>query len=184
MSAIAGDHPLLGTGRLPNVSVAFPGEVWSNRRANGIIVPGAAVAPVVVGGKGRMKQLVALDTPEQAQVAIAMRQIEVPDVNTGPAALGPNEIVNQLIPDGDWVRWYYTGAFNITLCEPRSDYEPTQIVGWNPAAVRPAGKAAGTGAWSTSGMLAGTEIFEVVEYRMYGTDDEGILTVRSLRSNN
>jgi hypothetical protein len=181
---VAGDHPLLGTGRLPNVSTAFPGEVWSDRRANGIIIPGAAVAPVVVGGKARMKQLIAGDTPNIEQVAIAMRQVEIPDQNTGPAALGPNEIVNQAIPDGDWLRRYYTGAFNITLCEPRADYVPSQKIGWAVAAPRPAGKAAGTGAWSNAGILAGTAIFEVAEYRVYGAGNEGILVVRSLRSNN
>lgn len=184
MTVVAGDHPLLGTGRLANVSVAFPGEVWSNRRANGNIVPGACVAPVAVGGQARMKQLLAGDVPVREQVAIAMRQVEIPDVNIGPAALGPNEIVNQLVPDGDWVRWMYTGAFNITLVEPRADYVGGQKVGWAPAAPRPVGKASGTGAWSNAGILAGTDIFEVVEYRVYGASNEGILVVRSLRSNN
>lgn len=184
MTPTAGAYPLIGTGRLPNVTVAFPGEVWSNRRANGIVIPGAAVAPVVVGGKGRMKQLIVGDVPVSSQVGIAMRQIEVPDVNTGPLALGPNEIVNQAIADGDYVRWYYTGAFNLTLVEPRADYQPTQKIGWAVAAARPAGKAAGTGAWSNAGILAGTDIFEVIEYRVYGATNEGILVVRSLRSNN
>lgn len=184
MTPVAGDHPLLGVGRLPNVGFAFPGEVWSNRRANGIVIPGAAVAPVVVGGKPRMKQLLVGDAPVKEQVAIAMRQVEIPDVNNGPAALGPNEIVNQAIADGDWLRYAFTGAFNITLVEPRNDYLPTQKVGWAPAAARPAGKAAGTGAWSNAGILAGTDIFEVIEYRVYGTTNEGILVVRSLRSNN
>lgn len=184
MTPTAGDHLLTGTGRLPNASVAFPGEVWSDRRANGIVIPGAAVAPVVVGGKARMKQLLAGDAPVLEQVAIALRQVEIPDQNTGPAALGPNEIVNQAIADGDWLRRYYTGAFNITLCEPRADYVPGQRIGWAPAAVRAAGKAAGTGAWSNAGILAGTTIFELHEYRVYGAANEGIMVVRSLRSNN
>lgn len=184
MTPVAGDHPLLGVGRLPNVSVAFPGEVWSNRRANGIIIPGAAVAPVNVAGSGRMKQLIVGDTPAIEQVAIAMRQVEVPDQNTGPAALGPNEIVNQAIADGDWLRFMYTGAFNLTLVEPRADYVPGQKIGWAVAAARPSGKASGTGAWSNAALLAGTSIFEVIEYRKYGAGNEGILVVRSLRSNN
>ena len=45
-----GAYPLLGVGALPNVDVAFPGEVWSNKRANGVIVPGAPVIPVMVSG--------------------------------------------------------------------------------------------------------------------------------------
>ncbi len=179
-----GAYPLTAVAKLPNVSVAFPGEVWSRLRANGIIIPGAAIAPVNVAGKLRVKQLVVGDTPVADQVGVALRQVEVPDVNNGPAALGPNEIVNSAIPDGDWLRRYMTGALHLTLVEPRADYVPGQRIGWAVAAARPAGKAAGTGAWSNTGILAGTTIFEVDEYRVFGAANEGILTVRFLRSNN
>jgi hypothetical protein len=179
-----GSFPLTGTGRLPNATVAFPGEVWSNQRANGIIIPGAAVAPVNVGGKLCLKQLIVGDVPVKEQVGIAFRQVEIPDINNGPSALGPNEIVNQAIADQDWLRRYMSGVFHITLCEPRADYVPAQKIGWAVAAARPVGKAAGTGAWSNAGILAGTDIFEVFEYRRYGAGNEGILTVRFLRSNN
>lgn len=185
MSPVAGDHPLLATARLANVTVAFPGEVWSNNRANGIIIPGAAIAPVNVGGKLRQKQLIVGDTPDINQVGVALRQIEIPDVNVGPASLGPNEIMNQAIADGDYLRRYMTGALHLTLVEPRADYVPGQKIGWAVAAARPAGKAAGAGAWSNAAVLAGTSIFEVLEpYRVYGSANEGILTVRFLRSNN
>lgn len=184
MPPVAGAYPLAGVGRLSNVTVAFPGEVWSNLRANGVIIPGAAVAPVAVGGKLYAKQLVAGDTPDVRQVGVAMRQVEIPDVNDGPAALGPNEIMNQPIANGDYLRRVLTGALHFTLCEPRADYVPGQRVGWAPAAARPAGKAAGAGAWSNAGILAGTDIFEVFEYRAFGGANEGILTVRFLRSNN
>lgn len=185
MTPVAGAYPLLGVAKLPNVSIASPGEVWSNLRANGIIVPGAAIAPVNVGGKLRAKQLVALDTPEKDQVGVALRQVEIPDVNNGPNALGPNEIVNQTIADGDYLRRYMTGVLHLTLAEPRADYVPGQIVGWNPDGARAAGKAAGTGSWTNQvgDFLAGTDIFEVFEYRVFGTTNEGILTVRYLRSN-
>jgi hypothetical protein len=183
MTPVAGAYPLLGVGRLPNVDIAYPGEVWANARANGNVVPGAAVVPVNVGGRLRLRQLIAGDTPETRQVGVAMRQVETPDVNTGPAALGPNEIVNQLIADGDYLRRYMSGVLHFTLCEPRADYVPAQRIGWAPAAARPAGKATGTGAWSNTGILAGTDIFEVFEYRMFGTGNEGILTVRFLRTN-
>jgi hypothetical protein len=189
MTPVAGAYPLTGVAKLPNATVAFPGEVWSNSRANGIIIPGAAVAPVNVGGKLRHKQLIAGDTPVKEQVAVALRQIEVPDVNSGPGALGPNEIVNAPIADGDYLRRYYTGAMHLTLVEPRADYVPGQKIGWAVAAARPAGKSAagggGTGAWSNAAILAGTDIFEVLEpYRAYGGSNEGILTVRFLRANN
>lgn len=183
MPPTAGAYPLSAVAKLPNVSIASPGEVWSNQRANGVIIPGAAIAPVNVGGKLYVKQLIAGDTPNIEQVGVAMRQVEIPDVNSGPNALGPNEIVNQAIANADWLRRYMTGVLHLTLVEPRADYEPGQLVGWAPAAARPADKAAGTGAWSNAGILAGTTIFEVFEYRVFGTDNEGILTVRFLRSN-
>jgi hypothetical protein len=180
MTTVAGAFPIQGVGKLPNVTIQHPGEVWSNRRASGNVVPGAAVAPVI-GAKLKYKQLVAGDTPDSRQVAVALRQIQVPDQNTGPAALGPNELVNQMIADQDWLRTYHTGVLGLTLCEPRADYQAGQLVGWAPAAARAAGKAAGTGAWSNAGILAGTDIFEVMEFRPYGGGNEGLLTVRFLR---
>lgn len=184
MTPVAGAYPLTAVAKLPNVSIASPGEVWSNLRANGNVVPGAAVAPVNVGGKLRAKQLIVGDTPNIDQVGVAMRQVEVPDVNTGPSALGPNEVVNKLIADGDYLRRYMSGALRLTLVEPRADYVPGQLIGWAVAAARPAGKAAGTGAWSNAAILAGTTIFEVLEpYETFGGANEGILTVRYLRSN-
>lgn len=183
MTPIAGAYPLIGVGKLPNVSIASPGEVWSNLRANGIIIPGAAIAPVNVGGKFFAKQLIVGDTPVKEQVGVAMRQVEIPDVNTGPNALGPNEIINQTIADSDYLRRYMSGVLHLTLAEPRADYVPGQKIGWAVAAARPAGKAAGTGAWSNAGILTGTDIFEVFEYRVFGSSNEGILTVRYLRAN-
>jgi hypothetical protein len=185
MPPVAGAYPLTGVGGLPNVSIASPGEVWSNLRANGLIVPGAAVVPLSVGGKLNAKQLLAGDTPDIDQVGVALRQVEIPDVNIGPLAKGPNEIVNQTIADQDYLRRYMSGVLHLTLVVPRADYTPGQKVGWNPAGARPAGKAAGTGAWTNVGadILAGTAIFEVFEYRVFGSANEGILTVRFLRSN-
>jgi hypothetical protein len=78
-----------------------------------------------------------------------------------------------------------TGVLHLTLVDPRADYLPGQKVGWAPAGDRPAGKAAGTGSWTNvvADQKAGTVLFEVFEYRPYGASDEGILTVRFLRSN-
>jgi hypothetical protein len=89
---VAGAYPLTAVAKLPNVDIASPGEVWTNARANGVVIPGAAVAPVNVSGKMRLKQLIVGDTPDINQVGVALRQVEVPDVNTGPSALGPNEV--------------------------------------------------------------------------------------------
>jgi hypothetical protein len=183
MPPTAGAYPLTAVGKLPNVSIASPGEVWSNLRANGVVIPGAAIAPVNVGGQLYAKQLIVGDTPVKEQVGVALLQVQEPDVNTGPNALGPNEIVNTAIASGDYLRRYMTGVLHLTLVEPRADYVPGQKIGWAVAAARPAGKAAGTGAWSNAAILTGTDIFEVFEYRTYGSSNEGILTVRFLRSN-
>lgn len=183
MTPVAGAYPITGVGKLPNVTIASPGEVWSRFRANGVVIPGAAVAPVLVSGNKRWKQLIAGDTPTIEQVAVAMRQVEIPDINTGFSALGPNEIVNQAIADGDYVRTYHTGVLHLTLAEPRADYAPAQKIGWAVAAPRPSGKAAGTGAWSNAGILAGTAIFELEEFRKFGAGNDCVLTVRFLRSN-
>lgn len=186
-----GAFPLTGVGALPNVDVAYPGEVWTNRRATGVILPGSAVMPTAsVAGEKRYKVIGAADEPDTRQVAIAMRQIMVPDVNPGSeytAALGPNEIVNLPIASADYVRTYHTGGLHLTLVVPQSNYEPGDLIGWNPLGVRPAGKAAGTGAWdfaNDSDVVAGTDIFEVENWRPYGDNDEGVLTVKFLRSNN
>jgi hypothetical protein len=189
----AGAYPLTAVAKLPNVAIASPGEVWSDLRANGIIIPGACIMPVNVGGKPYAKQVVAGDTvADVRQTGIALRQVEIPDVNNGPTALGPNEIINQAIADADYLRRYMSGVLHLTLVEPRADYVPGQIIGWAPGEPRPAGKASGTGAWTNvSGngtaalnKKANTEIFEVHEpYRTFGSSNEGILTVRFLRSN-
>src|SRR3954454_2222862 len=186
-----GAYPLVGTGKLLNVDIASPGEVWSNLRASGIIVPGAAVMPVAVGGARAAKQIAAGDViNDKMQVAVALRQVAVPDINPGSLynnALGPNEIVNLAIADPDYLRRYLTGVLHLTLVKPDgAGYTPFEKVAWNPGAARPAGKAAGTGAWDhagAGGVIANTEIFEVVEWRAHGTAGERVLTVRFLRSN-
>jgi hypothetical protein len=69
MPPTAGAYPLTAVGKLPNVSIASPGEVWSNLRANGVIIPGAAIAPVNVGGKFYAKQLIAVTRPSRSRWA-------------------------------------------------------------------------------------------------------------------
>jgi len=194
-----GAYPLLGVGQLPNADVAFPGEVWSHKRANGVIIPGTCVAPVVVGGIECVRPVVAGDTIVasgdgiRAQtLAVAMRQIMVPDINPGSQynpQLGPNEIVNLAIADQDYVRTYHTGVMHLTLVKPDATYAAGDIIGWDDTAVRPLGKAAGTGAWAKhtadASVIAGTDIFVVHTVpRFYGPNNECILTVRFLRSNN
>jgi len=208
-----GAYPLTSTGKLPNVDVASPGEVWSNKRAHGIIVPGTLVKPVLIGGIGMVAAVATADTIEvatanvladethvyQPSLAIAMRQIMVPDINPGSQynlALGPNEIVNLPIADKDYVRTYHTGAVHITLCMPYNGYKEGDLLGWAPLADRPAGKTEGHGAWSKVGVepnnkaeepvkvVAGSGILIVSRAAPVLRDgNEAVLTCRFLRSN-
>ena len=190
-----GAYPLLGVGPLPNVDVAYPGEVWSHKRANGVIVPGSAVINVMVSGVECVRPIAAdtiVDTGagfRSQDISVAMRQIMTPDINPGSQynpALGPNEIVNLPIADQDYLRTYYSGVLNLTLVVPNATYAPGDIIGWNASGTRPAGKASGTGAWDKMATSAtGTGIFVVHTLpRYYGAANECILTVRFLRANN
>lgn len=192
-SPVAGAFPIAGVGKLPNVAIAYPGEVWTNRRASGVLVPGSCVKPVNLAGRKGYQVVADGDVDgtnfDKAALAVALRPIAIPDTNPGSVyteALGPNEIVNLQIPNGDYVRTYHSGALHFTLVEPRADYVPGQKIGWSATAVRPAGKAAGTGAWTNVGYETGTDIFELEEVRPYGpsANHEVLLTVRFLRSNN
>jgi hypothetical protein len=199
-----GAYPLTGTGKLPNVDVASPGEVWSNKRASGIIVPGTLVKPVLVGEVGSVAPVATGDTVEiatavvkpdtthvyQESLAVAMRQIMVPDINTGSQynlALGPNEIVNLPIASGDYVRTYHTGVLHLTLVQPEAGYKEGDILGWKPKGERPLLKTEGEGSWTkvqNAEVIAGTGIFIVqAPPRYYGANNEALLTCRFLRSN-
>lgn len=198
-----GAYPLTGTGKLPNVDIASPGEVWSNKRASGIIVPGSLVKPVLSGEIGEVAPVATGDTIEiatataktdsthvyQASLAIAMRQIMVPDINVGSQynpQLGPNEIVNLPIASGDWVRTVHTGVVHLTLVQP-AKYKEGDLIGWDPKGERPTLKTEGEGSWAAvehANVVAGTAILIVhTTPRYYGAAEEAILTCRFLRAN-
>jgi predicted RecA/RadA family phage recombinase len=184
MSAInitQGNFPLTDVADLPNVTIAFPGEHWSNRIAKGAIVPGEAIMPTNYGGKLAMQRAATADTPKR--MAIATRVIEIPDVASDSGystSLGPNEIKNRQINDGQYVHAYYSGVFHLTLVVPRA-WKAGDLVGWDAAGVRPTGKT-GVGSW----ILAATEAAawgEVEEFRPFSANGlEGLLTVRSFRT--
>jgi hypothetical protein len=195
-----GAYPLTGTGKLPNVDVAFPGEVWSNRRAGQVIVPGSCIKQVEKEGVPEWKVVLSADEVvnegdgiRKETLGIAMRQIMVPDINPGSQynpQLGPNEIMNLLISEGDWMRSYMSGVLNLTLVRPDSTYKVGDIIGWDPKGARPKEKAEGEGSWAKhasddSSVVANTDIFTVhATPQFYGAEGEAVLTVRFLRSNN
>jgi hypothetical protein len=172
-----GSFPLTGTGSLPNVTVAFPGEHWSDRTASGSITPGEAVVPAASGGKLVVRKAISSDPI--TQLAIALRPVDVPDPNTGPSALGPNEIRNQDIAQGGYVHCYYSGAFVLTLVDPNRTYNPGDLIGWDEDGARPSGKS-GAGSWAPNANADIDSVFEVIEVRAIGATDK-ILNVRSLR---
>lgn len=198
-----GDFPLTAVEKLPNASVAFGGEHWSDGKAVAEITVGAPVIPaplasaiasgrasVTPGNARGLKQVEASDTiNDERQVAIALRTVVPPYEQSVTAGYlednGPNEIVNRPIQRGEYVHEWRSGAFNLTLVEPRDDYVPGQIIGWNPAATRPAGKRGATndktGAWTNTSRKANTNLFEVREVHPIGPNDEVLLMVSSLR---
>lgn len=171
----AGSFPLTGVGGLPNVTVAFPGEHWSDRKASGSITPGEAVVPVASGSSLYMKKAGVSDVI--TQLAIALRPVDPPDP-TGVS--GPNEIKNTAIATGEYIHAYYSGVFKLTLVRP-AVYSPGDLIGWEAAGPRPTGKS-GTGCWAKNANADIDSVFEVIEWQEYNTTlHEGVLTVRSLR---
>lgn len=175
-----GAFPLTGVANLPNVTVAHPGEFWTNRIASGAITPGVAVVPVNLSGKLAVR--VATNSDDIAQMGIAIRPIDVPDIASQSqytTPLGPNEIRNLAMAHGDYCGVGYSGAFHLTLVVPRA-WVPSELVKWSAAGARPTGKT-GTGSWDVT--TDPTEaLFEVMEFRAYSSNGhEGLLTVRSLR---
>lgn len=180
---VAGQFPLESTrlAALPNVTVSFPGEVWTDGKASEAIVPGELVMPVSSAGKLYWQRAGSADGADPRS-AIAMQPIQVPDVNSGPAALGPNELVNQALAVGDWVRAYRSLAAILTLFTPDAGYAPGQLIRWDPTGARPAGKG-GTGSWTRAGATVANAFFEVQEWQPTADDTTiGLLHVRSLRS--
>jgi hypothetical protein len=177
-----GVFPLTDVSGLPNVTIAYPGEHWSNRIASGAIVPGEACVEVSYGGKLAMRRCTSAAEAAQLNAGIATRVISIPDaagISNYTHPLGPNEIKNLQINDGEYVHTYFSGVFHLTLHVPRV-WAPGDLVEWQPAGARPTGKS-GTGAWGLAGSAA-TAVYSVQEFRPFSANgQEGLLTVRSLR---
>jgi hypothetical protein len=177
-----GHFPLTGVAKLPNVTIAFPGEHWSNRLASGAVTPGEAVIEVSLGGKLAMRTATSAAEAASKKAAIATRVIDPPDGASDSLytiSLGPNEIKNRVINHGEYVHAYFSGVFHLTLITPRA-WAPSDLVEWDPAGARPTGKS-GTGSWKLAAGEA-TAVFSVVEFRPFSANgQEGLLTVRSVR---
>lgn len=179
--ADVGNFPLDSVAALPNVSVAFPGEHWSDGKASEAIVPGCAIIPISSAGKRYWRIASAAAEATDPRAAIALWTVQPPDSASDSiftSSLGPNEIVNRTIPVGEWVHAYYSGEFHLTLFTPAA-YAPADLIGWDPAGARPTGKG-GTGAWAKTAVPANAA-FEVIEFRpLANAPTEGVLTVRRL----
>lgn len=186
-----GSFQLTSVGKLPNVSVAFPGEHWSDGRVSpGVssIVPGSLVVPVASGGLKYWQ--VAASGALDPRACIALRPISVPDINPGSEynpQLTPNDIMNLPLASNSFVHTYRSGAFHLTLIKADSSYAPGDLVCWDPAAT-PVGNKPGPGAWTKTpgGISANSQpsyaLFEVEDWRPLTYDNtQGILTVHSLR---
>jgi len=187
-----GSFQLTTVANLPNVTVAFPGEHWSDGKAASAIVPGQLVIPSASAVVATFHQLnmprtwvVAPSGAVDPRAAVALRTVQIPDTNPGNIyneQLTPNQIMNRVIPIGEYVHAYRSGSFHLTLCAADSTYQPGDYLGWNPAGTAMAGKPAGSGAWVKTGTAANA-FFEVEEYRPLTSDaTQGVVTARTLRS--
>lgn len=162
-----GSHPLTSVGDLPNATVVFPGEHWSDGIASGrAITPGEAVITCSSGGRLAVRPVVAGDNGDP-RVCIALRTVDIPE-QEHPRALGPNEIRNTDIAAGEYVHRYRSGVFAVSLVDPRRTYNPGDLVGWDIDGQRPEGKS-GSGSWAPNANADVDSVFEVQTVRTIGT---------------
>jgi hypothetical protein len=179
----AGAYALTSVAKLINADIAYPGERWSDAKANELIVPGEGVVTINNAGKLYVRRATVADIADK-RIALATRTVQIPDRNLGSQyneALGPNEIMNLAIPIGEYVLRHYSGAFNLTLVKPDT-YVPSDLLIFDDTATRPTGKG-GTGSWrkAADATERGAAFFEVSHWRPVNNLNEGILTVRSTR---
>lgn len=184
-----GSFQLTSVAKLPNVTVAFPGEHWSDGRANpaagSAIVPGTLVVPVNSGGARYWTPISAVGSAGLSQACIALRPVSVPDINPGSEynpQLTPNDIMNLPLAANSFVHAYRSGAFHLTLIAANAGYVPGQLVVFDPAAT-PVGGKPGPGAWRVAAASEAAFAWaEVTDWRPLTFDNtQGVLTVHSLR---
>lgn len=188
MAKSFGSFQLTSVTKLPNVTVAFPGEHWSDGKVNtsgsAAIIPGSLVIPGVPVN-GRKTWAVAGSGALDPRSAIALRPVSVPDLNLGSEynpQLTPNDIMNLPLTEGSFVHAWRSGGFHLTLIVADATYAPGDYIGWDPAATPQAGKP-GPGAWKKVNANPSYALFTVDEFVALSADATlGVLTVTSLRS--
>lgn len=174
----AGSYELTSVENLPNAHVAYPGERWSDAVASGQIIPGQAVVVVASGSSPTAREAVRVAEASDvaADILLATRTIDVPDPNSGPNSLGPNEQRNQPIEHGDWVLCQKSGVFILTMVTPDT-YAPGERIGWDVNGTLPSGKK-GTGAWAKNANADVKDVFRVRDWvEVNSSTHEGYLTV-------
>ena len=181
MTNTFGSFQLGSVAKLPNVSVAFRGEHWSDGVAATDIIPGSLVVPTSSAG-ARVWNVASAGTVDP-RACIALRVVSPTDVNPGSEynpQLTPNDIVNLTLKKGSFVHTYRSGAFHLTLCA-EDTYAPGDLLTWDPAATPFAGKA-GPGAWKKT-VTAAQAWCEVVGFDALTADaSQGVVLVHSLKS--
>lgn len=182
MTPSFGSFQLTSVAKLPNVSVAFKGEHWSDGKASTAIIPGSLVIPSASAGARVWAP--AASGAVDPRACIALRVVSPPDVNPGSEyspQLTPNDIMNLPIAAGQYVHTYRSGAFHLTLIAADT-YVPSDLIGWDPAASPIAGKPT-PGAWVKVNGNPTYAFFEVVEFDALTSDaSQGVLTVHSLKT--
>lgn len=174
----AGAHELTSVKNLPNCQVVSPGERWTDARASGVIVPGQPIVMVASGSNPTATPVMRLAKSGDAvsTIFLATRTIDIPDPNSGPLSLGPNEVRNQAIPANEWIMRHYSGVFLITLCTPDT-YKPGDLIGWDVNGALPGGKA-GEGAWAKNASADVQSVFTIRDWtEVNASTHEGYMTV-------
>jgi hypothetical protein len=188
MPAYTSKTKLTSVENLARVTIVNPPtRILSHNAASGAVQPGEVVEPVSASAiqtefevGGRVQKVAGTLDSDLVKVhhfAVAMRQIDV--VNEFPNQFGPNDVVNQTINDGEFVRQVFDGTIMTTLCASAAAYTPGDLMTWDGAAVKPAGLS-GTGAWVAAPSNA-VAFASVVSAREVNTDDnEWLVELRLL----
>jgi hypothetical protein len=182
--------------KLPRVAIVHmehaPETFW---RASGDIEVGAVVAPTLeahgktfyeVGGKVAEVSSSASIATFAGRLGIAMNETGIMTADDlASETVGPNEVMNEDIASGSWVRVLKKATFFTSLVAPvatatgfATQYAPGTLIGYNPAGTRGA-DFTGTGSFMkvTSKADAIGYVVESKKVKAEGANDEGYLSI-------